>query len=191
MADKNLTNIQIYQRKTKYNIGVILFGIIFIYLVITILAYVTNKKVSVYEVREGSILKDNAYTGLVLRDEQIVKADSDGYVNYFVTEEKTRSVAKLMYTVFLRTSWDWMTRMHQPVQKMILRRRILRQEEQASIIQKAHSFTESFRSQQYNDVYNFKNTITDVVLTNTAQSRQARLQALVDAGDFRTYRAHS
>ena len=35
MADKNLTNIQIYQRKTKYNIGVILFGIIFIYLVIT------------------------------------------------------------------------------------------------------------------------------------------------------------
>ena len=86
MADKNLTNIQIYQRKTKYNIGVILFGIIFIYLVITILAYVTNKKVSIYEVREGSILKDNAYTGLVLRDEQIVKADSDGYVNYFVTE---------------------------------------------------------------------------------------------------------
>lgn len=76
LADKNLTNIQIYQRKTKYNIGVILFGIIFIYLVITILAYVTNKKVSVYEVREGSILKDNAYTGLVLRDEQIVKADS-------------------------------------------------------------------------------------------------------------------
>ena len=59
MADKNLTNIQIYQKKTKYNIGVVLFGIIFIYLVITILAYVTNKKVSVYEVREGSILKDN------------------------------------------------------------------------------------------------------------------------------------
>ena len=58
MADKNLTNIQIYQRrKTKYNTGVILFGIIFIYLVITILAYVTNKKVSIYEVREGSILK--------------------------------------------------------------------------------------------------------------------------------------
>ena len=126
MADKNLTNIQIYQRKTKYNIGVILFGIIFIYLVITILAYVTNKKVSVYEVREGSILKDNAYTGLVLRDEQIVKADSDGYVNYFVTEG-SKAAAKLMYTVFLRTSWDWMTRMHQPVQKMILRRRILQQ----------------------------------------------------------------
>lgn len=58
-------------------------------------------------------------------------------------------------------------------------------EEQASIIQKAHSFTESFRSQQYNDVYNFKNTITDVVQTNTARAdrpdyRHSLMQELQD-----------
>ena len=181
MADKNLTNIQIYQRKTKYNIGVILFGIIFIYLVITILAYVTNKKVSVYEVREGSILKDNAYTGLVLRDEQIVKADSDGYVNYFVTEGSKVGSKTNVYSISQNKleldDQDASTSTEDDSASSDLTA-----EEQASIIQKAHSFTESFRSQQYNDVYNFKNTITDVVLTNTAQSRQARLQALVDAG---------
>lgn len=181
MADKNLTNIQIYQRKTKYNIGVILFGIIFIYLVITILAYVTNKKVSIYEVREGSILKDNAYTGLVLRDEQIVKADSDGYVNYFVTEGSKVGSKTNVYSISQNKlgldDQDASTGTEDDSASSELTA-----EEQASIIQKAHSFTESFRSQQYNDVYNFKNTITDVVLTNTAQSRQARLQALVDAG---------
>lgn len=181
MADKNLTNIQIYQKKTKYNIGVILFGIIFIYLVITILAYVTNKKVSVYEVREGSILKDNAYTGLVLRDEQIVKADSDGYVNYFVTEGSKVGSKTNVYSISQNKlgldDQDASTSAENDSASSDLTA-----EEQASIIQKAHSFTESFRSQQYNDVYNFKNTITDVVLTNTAQSRQARLQALVDAG---------
>lgn len=180
MADKNLTNIQIYQKKTKYNIGVILFGIIFIYLVITILAYVTNKKVSVYEVREGSILKDNAYTGLILREEQIVKADSDGYVNYFVTEGSKVGSKTNVYSI----SQSKLELDDQDISDTSTddSSSELTTEEQASIIQKAQLFTETFRSQQYNDVYNFKNTITDVVQTNTAQSRQAKLQALVDAG---------
>lgn len=182
MADKNLTNIQIYQRKPKYNIGIILFGIIFIYLVITILAYVTSKKVSVYEVREGSILKDNAYTGIVLRDEQIVKADTDGYVNYFVTEGSKVGKQTNVYSISqnklgLDNQDTASTQTDDTADSASLTT-----EEQASILQKAQSFTDSFRPQQYNDIYNFKNTITDVVQTNTAQSRQAKLQALVDSG---------
>ena len=86
MAGNELTNIQIYQRKRSFNIGVILFGVIFIYLVITVLAYITGRRVSVYEVREGSILKDTAYTGIVLREEVVVTSDTEGYVNYFAME---------------------------------------------------------------------------------------------------------
>ena len=39
------------------NIGLAIFGIIFIYLVVTILLYLTGTHVSAYEVREGSILR--------------------------------------------------------------------------------------------------------------------------------------
>ena len=136
---------------------------------------------SVYEVREGSILKDNAYTGLVLRDEQIVKADSDGYVNYFVTEGSKVGSKTNVYSISQNKlgldDQDASTSTEDDSTS-----RILQQKSRHPSYKKHNSFTESFRSQQYNDVYNFKNTITDVVLTNTAQSRQARLQALVDAG---------
>ena len=87
MAEKNNgTNITVFRKKWNINIGVIIFGVVFIYLVVTVLMYLTGKHVSAYEVREGSILKDNAYTGFVLRDEQVVNAEADGYVNYFVAE---------------------------------------------------------------------------------------------------------
>ena len=86
MSDNKLTNIQVYRKKWNFNIGIIIFGVIFVYLVITVLTYVTAKHISVYEVREGSILRDNSYTGIIIRQEEIVDSQEDGYVNYFVTE---------------------------------------------------------------------------------------------------------
>ena len=53
-----VVSLQKYKRKGHLNIGTILFGIIFVYLVFTVLIYFTKDRVSVYEVREGSILKD-------------------------------------------------------------------------------------------------------------------------------------
>ena len=58
MADNNLTNIQAYQKKWHFNIGLVIFGVIFVYLTVTILMYLTENHISAYEVREGSILYD-------------------------------------------------------------------------------------------------------------------------------------
>ena len=63
------SNILEFKKKKQLNIGIIIFGIIFIYLIATIIMYVTAPHITVYEVRQGSILKDNAYTGLAIRDE--------------------------------------------------------------------------------------------------------------------------
>ena len=51
-----------YPKNKQLNIGIIIFGIIFIYLLATIVMYLTAPRITVYEVRQGSILKDNAYT---------------------------------------------------------------------------------------------------------------------------------
>ena len=72
--------------KMDFNIGIVIFGVILIYLVVTVLTYATAKHVTAYEVREGSIFRDTAYTGLVLRQETVVNAEADGYINYFVPE---------------------------------------------------------------------------------------------------------
>ena len=74
-----------YRKRKHLNIGIVIFGIILIYLVATIVMYLTAPHVNVYEVRQGSILKDNAYTGLALREETIVYAEDSGYVNYYIS----------------------------------------------------------------------------------------------------------
>lgn len=179
MASNDYTNIQIYRRKRSTNIGVILFGIIFIYLVITILTYATSKHVSVYEVREGEILKDTAYTGIVLRQEKIVNADADGYINYFVTEGSKVGSKTNVYSLSA-TKLDLDVEEENSTEAEASTE--LTAEEQASIIQKAQNFSESYRPEQYSDLYTFKDSITDIVQTNSTQSRQAKLDELVQSG---------
>lgn len=53
----------------------ILFALVFLYMIVTVFLYFTSKKVSIYEVRKGSIVKDNSYTGLILREEVVVPAE--------------------------------------------------------------------------------------------------------------------
>ena len=76
------SNIRTYRKKKYINIGLIIFGIIFLYLIITIVLYLTAPRITPYEVREGSILKDNAYTGIAIRNEVVVNSDYGGYINY-------------------------------------------------------------------------------------------------------------
>ena len=40
-----------------------------------------RERISVYEVRKGSIVRDNSYTGIVVREETTVTAEADGYVS--------------------------------------------------------------------------------------------------------------
>ena len=75
-----VVSLQKYKRKGHLNIGTILFGIIFVYLVFTVLIYFTKDRVSVYEVREGRILKDRNLTGIVLRKETLEKDEKTKYV---------------------------------------------------------------------------------------------------------------
>ena len=98
MAAKKTTNITVYRKKNHVNIGIIVFGAIFVYLIVLVLLYLTDRHVSAYEVREGSILKDTAYTGLVVRSETIVNAEESGYVNYFATEGSKVGAKTNVYT---------------------------------------------------------------------------------------------
>ncbi len=79
-------NIKKFKSKREFNIGMILFALVFLYMIVTVFLYFTSKKVSIYEVRKGSIVKDNSYTGLILREEVVVPAEKSGYLTYFITD---------------------------------------------------------------------------------------------------------
>lgn len=96
-SDIKESNILKFRKRKQLNIGIIIFGIIFIYLVATVIMYITAPKITVYEVRQGSILKDNAYTGLVLRDEFVVNAEESGYINYYAQDASKVKVGSNVY----------------------------------------------------------------------------------------------
>ncbi len=68
------------------NIGTVIFGIIFIYLIITLILFATKKHIETYQVIAGPLSGNETYTALILRDEEVVSSSSSGYVNYFINE---------------------------------------------------------------------------------------------------------
>lgn len=183
MAGNEFTNIQVYRKKWNINIGLIIFGVIFIYLVVTVLLYLTGKHISAYEVREGSILKDTAYTGFVVREETVVKADAGGYINYFAPEGAKAGAKTKVYTLSSKKLDFGETDSAETTE--------LTSEEQASLLVKTQSFSENFSETQYNDVYTLKNNISNVLESKSNQSRQAQLDVMVSEGaaDLQVYTA--
>lgn len=74
--------------RIRWNIGMIVFLIIFIYVVINIIMFLGKKKLSVYKVTEDNITNTVSLTGIAIRDEALLTADQKGYITYYVEEGK-------------------------------------------------------------------------------------------------------
>ncbi|MEG0355562.1 MAG: HlyD family efflux transporter periplasmic adaptor subunit, partial [Lachnospiraceae bacterium] len=170
---KEFSNIRPYKKKWQFNIGLIIFGTIFIYLLASVLLYVTASHVSAYEVREGTILKDNAYTGIAIRNEEVIAADRDGYINYYVSEGSKVAVGANIYSI-VNDKMDMgnasITEGTSPV---------LSKEMQNKILLKMQKFNSNFDSQNFEDTYSFKSDIEDTILNASSQTRIDQLNAKI------------
>lgn len=75
-----------YRRHYFFNIGTLLFGIIFVYLVICIFLYLTETHVTPYEVIRGSVSGNYRYNALSLRTEETVQTTQSGSIQYYARE---------------------------------------------------------------------------------------------------------
>lgn len=99
MAKKKKSKIVSYRRPLNINVGVIIFAMIFIYIAFSIYTYMKKEKVQFFEVVEGNIVNDTAYTGLILRDETVQRTDYAGYINYYIREGKRAAVGTRIYSI--------------------------------------------------------------------------------------------
>ncbi|MBR4767627.1 MAG: hypothetical protein IK088_01490, partial [Lachnospiraceae bacterium] len=81
------------------NLGVVIFLVIFLYLLIAIFNYFSQKHIESYQVKMGALSSNNIYKGVALRDETIVTANDSGYVNYFAREGERVGVGNLVYSL--------------------------------------------------------------------------------------------
>lgn len=95
----NTKKIKKYRRPLNINLGMIIFGFIFVYIVICIFLSFKVKKISGYVVAEGSLSTNSVYQGIILRDETVVSSERAGYVYYYPREGERVAVGDLVYTV--------------------------------------------------------------------------------------------
>lgn len=153
------------------NIGILIFLIILIYLIITVLMYTTSKQISAYEVRKGSIVKDNSYTGFIIREEQVITAQATGYVSFFQNENEKIKSGSNVYAVSsekldTNSSVDDVST-------------IVNDELQQNMLRRTQNFHENFTSNKFSAVYSFKSDIQTVLQNATKQSKNTRLGEII------------
>lgn len=174
-GNKDVISMKKYKNKGHWNIGLILFGAIFVYLFFTVMIYLTKDRIAVYEVREGSILKDTAFTGTVLRSETVVNAEQDGYVNYFAENGQKAAIGNNIYTL---SPSKLETGTEQETNEEVA----LTSEEWKSILLKAQSFNEGFRAEDFRTAKELKEETAAVLQSNTAQNRVTQLNTILNEG---------
>lgn len=178
---KKSISINQYKNKRELNIGIIIFALIFIYLIITVVMYATRDKISIYEVREGSILRDTSYTGLILREEELVNSESSGYINYFQgTQNKVKTGMNIC--AVSPSELTLTTNEEETAQA-------LSKEEESQLLLQTQNFSENFDPQKFSAVYNLKSEIGDRLQSAADQTRTAQLNTLVSesGGTIRVY----
>lgn len=99
MAKKKPKKIVRYRKPRNVNVGMIIFGIIFIYLAFSVSTYLRKEKVQFYEVTEGSIVNDSRYTGIILRNEETQYSERPGHINYYIREGKRAAAGTSIYSI--------------------------------------------------------------------------------------------
>ena len=148
MAKNNNQNdkIRVYRPSSWLNIGTILFGAIFIYMIITVIIYLTAKHITSYEVVRGTISGNYRYTALALKNEQLVPADYAGYVTYYARAGARVGAGMTVCSIDENI----------PAGTVQDKDHELTEDEQILFHNNASSFAVNFSGASFQDVYNFK-----------------------------------
>lgn len=76
----------VLKKLLTHNIATIMFGALFLYMIVTVILYSTSSHVTSYQVTVGPLTKNPVCTALAIREEQIVPAGASGYVEYYARE---------------------------------------------------------------------------------------------------------
>ena len=100
MKKKNKRVVR-YKSHINLNAGIVIFGLISIYLLINIVIYFTTERTAFYEVISGSNAQEAnvSYNGIAIRNEIVQSARDSGYIDYYVREGSRVSLNTTLYSI--------------------------------------------------------------------------------------------
>ena len=175
---------KIVRYRRPFNIGVVFFGFIAVYLIVCVYLYFTSAHISGYEVIKGNLAADYRYTGIALRKEQVCSAEKAGYVNYYAAEGEKVSVLSTVYTI------DESGKMSELLEESAGELN-LSDSDYTELRADISSYLNSFSDMDFGGVYDFKTNVDSAILDLINQNMIEQLDSASggEGGLFSRYRA--
>lgn len=159
MADKERSKITPFGKQINFNIGLVFFLTILVYIIICIFMFFSSKHITGYQVKTGSLSISNIYEGVALRDEVVVSSGSAGYVNYFATEGEKVGTGNLVCGIDETGALqDYMTK------NIESGNNVLSDKDLSSLKNEMLNFSTAFDETDFSTTYDFKYLIKGDVL---------------------------
>lgn len=161
------------KRRIRWNIGMIVFLVIFIYVMINIVSFFVKKKLTVYRVTKDEMTTTFSLTGIALRDEKLLKASQNGYITYYVEEGKRVKKTGTLYIL----DKDGKVQKTFADQAEALRGKgeTLDDEE---VQKKVTEFQSIYSDSQFSDVYDLKYDLKNTILNLNEDSMKEVIDAV-------------
>lgn len=85
--------------KTMNRIEFAIFGAMIVYIIVIIISYLNSEQIQGYEIQMGSLSVSKTYTGIVLRQEELLTTPYTGYINYYIREGERVSSRDTVYSI--------------------------------------------------------------------------------------------
>lgn len=184
-TQKKPQKIKKYRKPLNLNIGMIIFGAVFIYVAYFVVGYFRYSPPKPYEVKEGSLSANTIFRGIALRSETVVAAKAAGYVNYYVREGERVAAGDMVYTI------DETGRLNEYMESVYQGENSLSSADLAEFRSEIVNFMHSFDPQNFSSAYDFKYSVKGTVLrlANEDMLKNLSMSSADLAGTIQTYYA--
>lgn len=161
--------------KIPLNIGTFIFGAIFIYMVISVVLYLTADHIESYQVTAGPLAQNSTYTALVLREEKVVTASASGYITYYARENSKVAKSGAVYSLGDNQTTAAVDE--------------LTERDYTRLRLSMAGFASSFNSSNFYDTYNYKYELEGTILQYSGLTASADGQVPQSIGGQTVYTA--
>ena len=175
---------KIVKHRKPFNIAILFFGAIFVYLLIPVYVLLTSEHISGYEVIAGSLATNKQFQGLALRTEEVYQASTAGYLDYYSVEGAKVSNATIVYSV------DESGRMSEYLQEN-LDDITLSAEHYGALKADLSAFGNGYKPADFSDVYHFHDKINGEILEMNNHILLTQMKNAADKQDVTFQRVYA
>ena len=172
LSNNRNSNVRKLRQPIRINVGMIVFAFIFVYLFVYIIIYFTKEHVAIYEVVEKSISENNKFTAIAIRQEEVVNSDAAGYITYYLNNASRVAISDLVFSI------DEGGSALEDIKENIGDEH-LDDSDYLKIQEELNYYKKKYTNASFDDSYDFKNNVTNMVLEMNNSAIYDDLETLI------------